>query len=117
MMKDMLMNLPEEITSKRFALVDKSLSIEEITTSIKEWEAEQMEDITNAMKDGKPAFSNVEKRAAELARKKKELPWMVDLEKQLAELKSSYEVDRIYLQYSIDVQENYRAIARLGGGD
>jgi hypothetical protein len=116
-MKDMLMNLPKEIKIKRFALVSKSLSIESITTSVKEWETEQLEDISNTLKDGKPAFSNAEKRVAEMARRKKELPWMVELENQLTELRSSYEIDRIYLQYSIDVQENYRAIARLGGGE
>jgi len=117
MIKDMLLKLPEEIKAKRKSLVETSLSIENINAEIREWEAEQMEDIANAMRDGKPAFSNAEKRAAELARRKKDDSGMIQLEAQLNFLKSGYETDRINLQYSIDIQENYRAIARLGGGE
>jgi len=118
MIKDMLLKLPEEIKAKRFSLVETSLSIENINAEIKEWETEQIEDIANTYDvGGKPVFSNAEKRAAELGRRKKKDIGRVKLETQLNFLKSGYETDRINLQYSIDIQENYRAIARLGGGE
>jgi DNA helicase IV len=116
-MRDMLIKLPEVIKTQRLALLESAKKIEELSITLKKWEAAQMEDIANATKDGKPAFSNVEKRQAELARRKEASPWVVDVENRLAELKSNTELARIDLQYNIDTQENYRAIARLGGGE
>lgn len=116
-MKNKLMELPETIKGQRMTLLDRNTKIEELSASIKKWESAQMEDITNITEGGKPAFSNAEKRAAELARRKENAPWVIDLENDISTLRYSYEIVRIDMQYNIDVQENYRAIARLGGGE
>ncbi|MDD5051041.1 MAG: hypothetical protein PHV93_04905 [Candidatus Pacebacteria bacterium] len=117
-MKNKLMELPATIKGQRMILLERTAKIEELTASLKKWEAAEMADITNETDcNGKPVFSNAEKRASELARRKEALPWVVELESDISALRYSFELVRIDMQYNIDMQENYRAIARLGGGE
>lgn len=116
-MKDMLMKLPETIKAQRMTLLERTTKIEELTESLKKWEAVQMDDIANDITNGKPTFSNAEKRAAELTRRKEASIDASGLENDISTLRYSFELVRIDMQYNIDVQENYRAIARLGGGE
>jgi len=117
-MKDILMKLPETIKAQRMMLLDRNTKIEELTVSLKKWEVSEMAYITNETDyNGKPVFSNAEKKQAELARRKKASPSAIDLENNIDTLRYSFEIVRIDMQYNIDVQENYRAIARLGGGE
>lgn len=114
-MKNKLMELPEIFKGQRMTLLERNTKIEELTASLKKWEAVMMEDIANMTEGGKPVFSNAEKRAAELAKRKEASIDASGLENDISTLRYSYELLRIELQYNIDVQENYRAIARLGG--
>jgi len=115
-MKTELMNLPETIKNKRNQLLSAAEVIESTSVEIRKWETTVMDTIANAFDDnGKPAFSNAEKRQAELIRRKSEDAKLSGMEKDLQTFKRAYEQEKIELQYMIDVQENYRAIARLGG--
>lgn len=114
-MKNKLMELPEVIKGQRMTLLDRNTKIEELTASLKKWESEEMESIANDLTNGKPTFSNAEKRAVELARRKEAYPELVALENDIATLRYSCELVKIDMLYNIDIQENYRAIARLGG--
>jgi len=118
MMIEALKKLPETIKGQRMTLLDRTTKIEELSASLKKWESVQMEEIANTTDGGgKPAFSNTEKRAAELTRRKEASEWASGVENDISTLKYSFELVRIDMQYNIDVQENYRAIARLGGGE
>jgi hypothetical protein len=117
-MKTELMNLPEAIRNKRNQLLSAAEVIESTSLEIKKFEIIAMDAIANAVDDyGKPAFSNAEKRQAELIRRKSEDIKFTGMEKDLQTFRRAYEQEKIELQHMIDVQENYRAIARLGGGD
>ena len=116
-MKNKLMELPEAIKTKRNQLLSTAEIIESTAVEIKKWETFEMDIILNAFEGGKPAFSNAEKRQAELLRRKAENGKISGMEKELQTFRKAYEQEKVELQYMIDVQENYRAIARLGGGE
>lgn len=116
--KGQLEVLPIEIQEGRKFLVEIAAMLEDVTLKIKKWEASEMQDITNATDtNGKSKYSNAEKRQAELERRRPEDLFVSSLDEEYKSLKEKLEQSKIDLQYKIDVQENLRAIARLGGSE
>lgn len=113
----MLNTLPAEIKSSRKNLLELSAEMELTSTLIKKWESAEMLSISNELDDkGKPVFSNAEKRQLELDRRKSMDTTISELECDYEALKREIEDLRIEVQYKQDIQENLRALARIGGG-
>jgi len=111
-----LKELPIKINSQRRELLDLSNSLEDVTLKIKNWELNEMQDIASMTDgNGKPAFSNAEKRQVELEQRKGNDESMFNLKGDYGHLKNKIDLLRIELQFNLDVQENLRAIAWLGG--
>jgi hypothetical protein len=116
--KSQLEVLPIEIREGRKFLIDISTMLEDVSVKIKKWEAAEMQAIVNEVMDnGKPTFSNAEKRQVELEQRRTSEVYIVHLDSDYKSIKDKMEQSRIELQYKIDVQENLRAIARLGGSE
>lgn len=118
MIIEQLKELPSKIRTMRIQLVVMASHIENTEKNLKRWEAEKLEVITSETgPDGKPKFSNADKRVVELQRRKEaDINYCADYLGFVAE-KGEYEDLKIELQYWLDTQENLRAIARLGGSE
>lgn len=107
-----LKELPEEIHAKREEIYNIQIDIEEKTKAIKDWETKEMEEI-NADK----TFSNADKRKAELERRRKENPEIAKLTNEVESLGKAINRMKMDLGLLVDIQENLRAICRLGGDE
>lgn len=113
----MLNILASEIKEVRTKLLEMTTKMELISNRIKKWESAEMLSITSEIDEkGKAAYSNAEKRQVELERRKLNDQVISGLEAEYEAIKKEYEELRIDLQYKYDLQENLRALARIGGG-
>jgi hypothetical protein len=116
-MKEQLKKLPETIKEMRLQLLIDASMITSLQKRIKEWEAAEMQSITDITDNGKAVFSNDAKRQAELLKRKVSNSVIKSTEDSLTKMQLKYEESKIELMFHVDMQENYRAIARLGGGE
>lgn len=113
----MLNSLPSEIKDMRKNLISMTAEMELINSRIKKWESSEMMLISNELdENGKPQFSNAEKRQAELERRKANDKTICGLENDYEAIKKEVEELRIEVSYKFDIQENLRALSRVGGG-
>lgn len=118
MLIEQLKDLPSKVRAMRIQLVDMAARIEDTEKNLKHWDAVELEIITSETgSDGKPRYSNADKRAAELQRRKESDSNYSAEQSKLSAFKIDYDALRIELQFWLDTQENLRAIARLGGSE
>ena len=111
-----LKELPKIIKDQRSELLNLQKVYDDSSLTMTKWEITEAQNIANETDDnGKPLFSNAEKRQIELKKRKSNDELMTKIDSNLKELKCRIDELRIEMQFNIDTQENLRAIARLGG--
>ncbi len=116
MIKDRLLNLPNEIEEKKLELFNKTQGLEDIKARIKTWELMEIVDISNEVDEkGKAVYSNDTKRQAELQERKDNS----DVYKNYTDIAKSLEIEIANINIKLDKlfneQSNLRAICRLEG--
>jgi|GEM_PF-3784041 hypothetical protein len=95
-----LLSLPKQIREKMLDILLMQSRINETEFELKQWEAEQIQDIATAVdENGRKLFSNEKLRQAELERRKAEDQRYKQLSEALQEYKEQQEKDRIELEY------------------
>ena len=103
-----LLSLPKQIREKMLDILLMQSRINETEFELKQWEAEQIQDISTAVDEtGRKIFSNEKLRQAELERRKAEDPKYQELSETLQEYQEQREKDRIELEY---LRYQFRAI-------
>jgi len=103
-----LLSLPKQIKEKMLDILFLQSRINETEYEIRQWEAEQIQDIATAVdNNGRKLFSNEKLRQAELERRKAEDERYKQLSETLQEYKEQQEKDRIELEY---LRYQFRAI-------
>lgn len=116
MIKDRLLNLPNEIFEKKCHLIDKQQELEDIKMELKIWEMKEMNTITNLIDEkGKPYYSNAEKRAVALQDAKDKSDFYDSKSIKAKILEKEIAVINIQLDKLFNEQGNLRAICRLEG--
>ena len=95
-----LLSLPKQIKEKMLDILLLQSRINETEYEIRQWEAEQIQDIATAVdENGRKLFSNEKLRQAELERRKAEDERYKQLSDALQEYREQQEKDRIELEY------------------
>lgn len=117
MLKERLLNLPNEIEELKIEILTKQEKVSTIKDKLKMWELTEMSYIANEVDDnGKPKYSNDVKRNAELQHRKDQSEDYLEHENALRALEREVAVQNIFLDKLYNEQGNLRAICRLEGG-
>ena len=116
MIKDRLLQLPDEIKEMKIELINADNRLEHYSEEVKKWELQELDLIANAVdENGKTIYSNDTKRKAELERRKENEDYQ-RLLKALDEARLEKDLIHIELDRLYNEQSNLRAICRLEGG-
>lgn len=118
MIKDRLLELPNEIENKRSTLLAMQTHLRTVKEKLQMWEITELSNISNEVDDkGKTKFSNDTKRKAELQKRIDESENYAEIEKMKKELEGKVDILNIQLDKLLNEQLNLRAICRLEGQD
>jgi hypothetical protein len=109
-----LNRLPGMIAGVEHEMLLSTIEQEEIRQNLREWEFEQIDEISNVTDDyGKPMYSNDAKRQAELARRKRCSEEYPQMDRALKKSIKTIGAKGIELRKLVNIQENLRAICKL----
>ncbi len=116
MIKERLLDLPNEIENKKTTLLAMQTHLRNEKEKLQMWELTELANISNELdENGKAKYSNDTKRKAELQRRIDISEEYAGIEELVKKLEGKVDILNIQLEKLLNEQGNLRAICRLEG--
>lgn len=116
MIKERLLDLPNEIENKKTTLLAMQTHLRNEKEKLQMWELTELASISSEVdENGKAKYSNDTKRKAELQRRIDISEEYADIEELVKKLEGKVDILNIQLEKLLNEQGNLRAICRLEG--